>query len=73
MFIIFGSSALIDIVGGRGAHDIIKIYEKLDDAMNYVLTTNTKHYDWLHIYDTDTRKIVWDKYDDEDDEDDDSL
>lgn len=67
MFIVFGSSAIIDICPGRGAHDIIDIYENIDDAMEYVLSKKTRFLDWCHIYDTSSKKIIWYKGDDDDD------
>ena len=69
MYIVFGSSAAIDIFPGRGADDIINIYEDIDDAMKYVLSNRSKCFDWLHIYDTNCKKIIWNK-DEENDEDD---
>ena len=68
MYIIFGSSSMCDIYPGRGAHDIIGVYENIDDAMSYVLSKKTRFLDWCHIYDTDCKKIIWHKGDNEDDD-----
>ncbi len=59
MYIVFGSSEIMD--KGRGAHDIIGIYENIHDAMIYVLSKETRFLDWCHIYDTDSKKIIWNK------------
>ncbi len=69
MYIVFGSSKIYDIFPGRGAHDIIDIYENKEDAMNYVLSKKSKRFDWLHIYDTTSKKIIWYMDDEEDEED----
>ncbi len=60
MYIIFGGFTACDnIFPERGGHDIIEIYQDNKDAIAYV--SDNLHYDWLHIYDTETRKIIWNK------------
>lgn len=41
-----------------GAHDVIGRYESIDLAINIASKLNQKHFDWWHVYNTETMQIV---------------
>lgn len=43
----------------RRMNDIIEIYDNVDDAILYVY--EHLELDWLHIYELNTKKIIWNK------------
>ncbi len=62
MYIIIGSSKLVNDAQGLNRNNIIiKTYDDIGSALDFVTSPQTNIFDWLHIYDSISQKTIWTK------------